>query len=149
MLRPQARRPRRVPPPFDAADLQAELVTATRDLERLQALLEHACVELMQGFHGASGRLLDGALAPGHGAGAPAILSGVMQQLGGAITALQFQDMAAQLIAHTHRRLQLCADRLAPESGGAAGHASAADAAARRANPVVQDAMQAGSIELF
>ena len=34
-------------------------------------------------------------------------------QLGGAVTALQFQDMASQLINHTHQRLRSCADQIA------------------------------------
>ena len=41
-----------------------------------------------------------------------------MQHLGGAVTALQFQDMASQLITHTDRRLRSCADRLARDAMG-------------------------------
>ena len=41
-----------------------------------------------------------------------------LQSLAGAITALQFQDMATQLIAHTQRRLRNCADRIARDAMG-------------------------------
>jgi hypothetical protein len=66
------------------------------------------------------------------------------------VTALQFQDMASQLIAHTQRRLRGCADRLAcdalddDEDGDAV-----VEAPPLRPNPVTQDEMDAGSIELF
>jgi hypothetical protein len=80
-----------------AADLQDNLMTATNDLDRLQTLLSHACDELMVSFHGASERIR--ALDPSGDA-----FEGVLERLGGAITALQFQDMASQLIAHTHKR---------------------------------------------
>jgi hypothetical protein len=66
----------------------------------------------------------------------------MQRHLGGAIPALQFQDMASQLIAHTHRRLRDCADRLA-------GEAAAVEAPPLRPNPVTQDEMDTGSIELF
>jgi hypothetical protein len=134
-----------------AADLQDDLMTASHDLDRLQALLAHACDALMLGFHGANQRLREITEAPGVATTAPAALDSVMQQLGGAITALQFQDMASQLIAHTHQRLRHCADRLAREAMGDEEEDGTApiEAAPLRPNPVTQDEMDAGSIELF
>ncbi|MDZ7813818.1 MAG: hypothetical protein U5L74_12240 [Ideonella sp.] len=41
-----------------------------------------------------------------------------MRDLAGAITALQFHDMATQLISHTQRRLRGCADKIAREAMG-------------------------------
>jgi len=74
----------------------------------------------------------------------------VMQHLGGAITALQFQDMASQLIAHTNQRLRNCADRLARETmGDDEDGAAVVEDAPLRPNPVTQDEMDAGSVELF
>ena len=68
------------------------------------------------------------------------------------MTALQFQDMAAQLITHTQRRLRHCADRLArdafPVEGAGAEEAVVAPAPPCP-NPVTQAEMQAGSVELF
>ena len=73
-----------------------------------------------------------------------------MQHLGGAITALQFQDMASQLIAHTHQRLRNCADRIARETMGDDDDGMAVvEEAPMRPNPVTQDEMDAGSVELF
>ena len=58
--------------------------------------------------------------------------------------------MASQLIAHTHRRLRHCADRLARETmGGDDDGAAVVEDPPLRPNPVTQDEMDAGSIELF
>jgi hypothetical protein len=73
-----------------------------------------------------------------------------MQQLGGAVTALQFQDMASQLINHTNRRLRSCADQIARVAmGDDEDGAAVVEAPPLRPNPVTQDEMDAGSIELF
>ena len=73
-----------------------------------------------------------------------------MQNITSAVTALQFQDMASQLIHHTNRRLRNCADQLAREAMGADPEGDAViEEAPLRPNPVTQDEMDAGSIELF
>jgi hypothetical protein len=137
-------------PLLAAADLQDTLLMVRNDLDRLQSLLAHACDELMLGFHGATERIQAG-LAPAHaGLPAPELWQGVLRDLGGAITALQFQDMASQLIAHTHQRLRNCADRIAQETIGDDDDGAAVIAEApSRPNPVTQDEMDAGSVELF
>jgi hypothetical protein len=141
-------------PLLAAADLQDDLMVAGHDLERLQRLLSDACDALLVHFYGATGelkQLLHGAAAqPGVDA---AQLHMAMEHLAGAITAMQFQDMASQLVAHTSRRLRHCADRLAcdafagdeDEGEGAA----VVETAPLRPNPVTQDEMDAGSVELF
>jgi hypothetical protein len=131
-----------------AADLQDHLLIACHDLERLQGLLAHACDVLLLSFHGANDEAAALRDALGH-ADAPR-LDALAAHLGRAVTALQFQDMASQLIAHTQRRLRGCADRLAcdalddDEDGDAV-----VEAPPLRPNPVTQDEMDAGSIELF
>jgi hypothetical protein len=121
-----------------AADLQDHLMVASNDLERLQRLLDDASQALMDHFTLARGHLDDGAV---HDA---------RDTLGGAITALQFQDMATQLIAHTARRLRGCADRIARDAlGDDEDGAALVDDTPLRPNPVTQDEMDAGSIELF
>ena len=130
-----------------AADLQDHLMTATNDLERLQALLSDACDVLVKTFYGASekARLL------GVVHGAQGAADDLMEHLGGAITALQFQDLASQLIHHTNRRLRSCADQIARAAMGdddEDGPAVVCEAPAAP-NPVTQDEMDAGSIELF
>jgi hypothetical protein len=136
-------------PLVTAADLQDNLMTATNDLDRLQGLLSHACDELMHGFHGAAGEIQE-LVAAAQDTPSQELFDSVMQHLGGAITALQFQDMASQLIAHTHKRLRSCADRIARETMGddEDGEAVVEDAPLRP-NPVTQDEMDAGSVELF
>jgi hypothetical protein len=136
-------------PVLVAADLQDHLMVATNDLERLQRLLDDACNSLMHSFAGARERIAplldDGAVAPGDAA-----LLDAMDSLGRAVTALQFQDMASQLVAHTTRRLRSCADRLARDAFAADEDGEAVvEEAPLRPNPVTQDEMDAGSIELF
>ena len=106
-------------PVWTVAALQDDLLTATHDLDRLQGLLTHACETLIERFSGASENinLLLNAEQPE--AARCDRLYGAIDQLGGAMTALQFQDMASQLIHHTHTRLRGCADQLAMRAFGA------------------------------
>jgi len=135
-----------------AADLQDSLMVASNDLDRLQRLLTDATETLMGHFYGASGHmghLLR--LAAQHPELPESDLHATMQHLAGAVTALQFQDMASQLVAHTQRRLRNCADRLARDVMGDDDEDGEAviEEAPLRPNPVTQDEMDAGSIELF
>jgi hypothetical protein len=123
-------------PLLAGADLHDHLMVSCNDLDRLQTLLANACMALMEAFYGASGQLQK--LHPQIGAEAAARMQ---RHLGGAVTALQFQDMASQLISHTHRRLRCCADRLASQPTGAV--------PPLQPNPVTRDEMDAGPIELF
>lgn len=132
-----------------AADLQDHLMTASNDLDRLQRLLTDTCEALMQGFHGAAAQLGQAIDAADGSAHAPQ-LQDAMKTLYTAVTALQFQDMASQLITHTNCRLRNCADQLArdalmdDEDGEAV-----VSSGPLRPNPVTQDEMDAGSVELF
>jgi len=132
-----------------AADLQDHLMTASNDLDRLHTLLEHACDVLAQSFYGATEQiqaLMEARAGNGH----PEAYPRLMEQLGGAVTALQFQDMASQLIHHTNRRLRSCADQIARVAmGDDEDGAAVVEEAPLRPNPVTQDEMDAGSIELF
>ena len=136
-------------PLLAAADLQDHLMTATNDLDSLQTLLAQSCDTLLQSFHGAYQKvraLQDVPAAPDGGNA----YQDLIQELGGAVTALQFQDMASQLINHTHQRLRSCADQIARVTMGddEDGEAVVAEAPLRP-NPVTQDEMDAGSITLF
>lgn len=139
-------------PTLLAADLQDHLMTASNDLDRLQRLLDDASTTLLRHFHGLSEQIaaLRVQLAAASSGDSEAIEQAVLA-LRGAITALQFQDMASQLIAHTDHRLRSCADRLARDAladeddeGG-----SLITPPPLRPNPVTQDEVDAGSIELF
>jgi len=128
-----------------AAELQDDLLTVCNDLDRLQTLLASACADLSQGFHGANALLAEGdAQAAGS-----AWREQVAQTLARAVTALQFEDMATQLITHTRRRLRHRADTLAVVAFGDDDGDAVVEPAALRPNPVTQDEMDAGSIELF
>jgi hypothetical protein len=131
-----------------AAELQDHLLATTCELDRLQALLDDSCRALQQAFLGAASLLPDLVAAGRLEAAAEAELRA---RLLPAVAALQFQDLATQLIGHTDRRLHHCADRVA----GAAFVAEtgpdepAVAEAPPRPNPVAQSAMQAGTVELF
>jgi hypothetical protein len=134
-----------------AADLQDSLMVASNDLERLQRLLTDATETLMGHFYGATGQIQQLARAAASHPELPEHhLHATMQHLAGAVTALQFQDMASQLVGHTQRRLRHCADRLARDVMGDDEDGEAVvEEAPLRPNPVTQDEMDAGSVELF
>lgn len=138
-------------PLLAAAELQDHLMTVTHDLERLQRLLDDAGESLSAHFYSASSHVHEllrlAAEQPDQSNGG---LHKVMEHIAGAITALQFQDMATQLIAHTSQRLRNCADQLARDAFGEDEEGEAVvEIAPLRPNPVTQDEMDAGSIELF
>lgn len=127
------------------AEVQDSLLVVVHDLNRLDSLLAHAMESLMQRFTAASADLSDPALI------AVKELEGVRNALHAAVTELQFQDMASQLIVHTSKILQGCAYRLASDAMGFEDGEAVpfVEDVPERPNPVTQDEMQAGSIELF
>lgn len=147
-------------PPGDAAtalrdvELHDHLLVALGDLDRLRALLGDACAALGRSFHAALGELdaAREAVAPRTDDPAGPPLGRALGHLHGAVTGLQFDDLASQLVGHTQRRLRACADRLAGDALGdddEAGGEAFAEAAPTRPNPVAQAAMGSGTVELF
>jgi hypothetical protein len=138
-------------PLLTAADVQDNLLVANNDLERLAGLLTDATETLMGHFYGASAQLNQlMELAERLPALDRAPIQQALEHMGGAVTALQFQDMSTQLIAHLQRRLRNCGDRLARDVMGDDEEGEAViEEAPLRPNPVTQDEMDAGSIELF
>jgi hypothetical protein len=133
------------PLPLDVAvGLHDQLLTVDHDLDRLDTLLGDACAALLQGFHGAIGHCdaLRGRIP-----GEPG-LALLRAQLLRTVTALQFGDLSTQLIGHTRRRLRAAADALARDA-----LTDDADAVVTepppRPNPVTQDEMDGGTVELF
>jgi hypothetical protein len=121
-----------------AAELQDHLMVVGNDLDRLRRLLDDAGDALMRQFTLANDSLNSGDV------------QAARQTLGGAITALQFQDMANQLIHHTSKRLRNCADRIARDAmGDDEDGVAVIEEAPLRPNPVTQDEMDAGAIDLF
>lgn len=129
-----------------AAELQDSLLVVMHDLHRLEGLLNHATDNLLERFGEANALLTDTAVGD-----APELIA-ARAALRSAVTELQFQDMASQLIFHTTKVLQGCAFRLASEAmGNEEGEEAApfADMAPDRPNPVTQSEMDAGSVDLF
>ncbi|MBK9238292.1 MAG: hypothetical protein IPO19_20865 [Rhodoferax sp.] len=145
--------PVQTPPPAPAvqlpvmmvAELQDSLLVVVHDLSRLDHLLAHTMENLMERFTTVSANLADPELAQSKE------LDMVRSNLRAAVTELQFQDMASQLIVHTSKILQGCAYRLASESMGSEDGEAVpfVEEVPERPNPVTQDEMDAGSIELF
>ncbi len=127
------------------AEVQDSLLVVVHDLSRLDGLLAHTMENLMERFTSATANLADPALIDSKE------LDSVRSTLRAAVTELQFQDMASQLINHTSKILQGCAYRLASESMGAEDGEAVpfVEEVPERPNPVTQDEMEAGSIELF
>ena len=132
-------------PVLNVSELQDSLLVVVHDLSRLDHLLAHTMENLMERFTTVSANLADPDLAQSKE------LDVVRSNLRAAVTELQFQDMASQLIVHTSKILQGCAYRLASESMGSEyGEAVPfVEEVPERPNPVTQDEMDAGSIELF
>ena len=127
------------------AEVQDSLLVVVHDLNRLDNLLAHTMENLMERFTAASANLADPSLVDS------VQLDVVRSTLRAAVTELQFQDMASQLINHTSKILQGCAYRLASESMGSEDGEAVpfVEEVPERPNPVTQDEMDAGSIELF
>lgn len=127
--------------PGEVVELQDQLLEAATDLDRLSGLLEDAAAQLLARFTAANERI---DADPGERTGADAL----RHELAGAVTALQFQDMATQVITHTVRRIRGVADflgtRVSPEEED-----GASIELVRRHCPVAQRQVDAGSIELF
>jgi hypothetical protein len=139
--------PRRVLTLATACEHQDDLMIATSDLERLGALLEGSFATLQSGLLDTMSRLHEwhrsGQLAE------PAYLI-ACEELNEALSALQCQDMASQLINHTTIRLKRSAHRLSSEAFSDDEEESAeADDAPLRLNPVAQLSLESGSVELF
>ena len=133
-------------PVMVAAELQDSLLVVMHDLHRLEGLLSHATDNLLERFGEANEALTDAVV------GNSPELAAARAALRSAVTELQFQDMASQLIWHTTKVLQSCAFRLASEAmGHEEGEEAApfAEMAPDRPNPVTQSEMDAGSVDLF
>ena len=133
-------------PVMAVAEVQDSLLIVLNDLQRLEGLINHAANNLLERFETANQGL--GANVTSDD---PRGLDQARLALHQAVTELQFQDMASQLIIHTTKVIKGCADRLAAEAmeDDEDEGAVVVDAIPDRPNPVTQDEMDAGSIELF
>jgi len=127
------------------AEVQDALLVVVHDLARLDGLVAHATDRLLERLTTALGGLADPALAD------LSALDAVRSTLRAAVTELQCQDLAAQLVGHASKVLQGCAYRLASESMGQEDGEAVpfADEVPECPNPVTRAERDAGSIELF
>ncbi len=136
---------------------EAQARSARSDLERLRSLIDDASARLLTSFgtiqaitENRSGQQVQGVVAvTGQNDG------DVKRAVGNAISALQFQDMATQLVSHAAQRLTVL--EKITQSLGRLPDASVDDLAAavsdtlrgRHTSPVEQVCMAGGSVELF
>ena len=130
--------------PLALIELQDHLLAAGHDLSRLVTLLDDACRQLLLHFDTATSQVR--ALPTDDPAGRERACA----EIGKAVTALQFQDLSSQLVAHAGDRLRYCADRVANAAlGGDEDDEGVVCITPSRPNPVTQSEMDAGSVELF
>lgn len=122
------------------ADLQDELMTAGTELDRLQRLLIDAVTQLSAHFSNAVNSQVD--LTPSQEREA------LLTDMRRAMTALQFEDMASQLITHSRRRLSSVAECLGNLALSGDEEGSEVEWVVRPC-PVAQRVVDAGSVELF
>ena len=115
-----------------------ECAAIAADLERLKTLIADAGDKLLASFNDVAQRLPQMALPDPEKARLVASVTT-------AVTALQFQDMASQLVGHAQRRLNVLQDCLKTLTHEPADPLLATT----RMQPVRQNAVGAGSIDLF
>ena len=131
----------------------AQARSARAELERLRGLIEDASARLLSSF-GAIGALSQ-TLREAVSEGQDVLPPDLRQALDNAVSALQFPDMATQLIDHVVQRIALlekitqalgCSPQL---SAGEFTAVLAAVAGGQFSAPVEQSCMAGGSVELF
>ena len=128
-------------------ELRVHLHAVSNDLERLTLLLGEAATQLLSGFAAAHARLDAAPVIPGPGPLVDLTRS-VRADLQDAMSALQFQDLASQLVDHSVRRIRAVADILdAPDGDPKLSWASARMIG--KNCPVAQLGMSAGTVVLF
>jgi hypothetical protein len=145
--------------PGTSEPVERQLMAAGRELARLHEILAHAIDQLIQRFERiaasvqAQRELVEGP-QPGSGAQRVSELGRALDEdIHGALTALQFQDLSAQLIQHVQDRLEAARDELARPGTGARipdyGAVAANESLVHRVGPVAQTTVSAGSVDLF
>lgn len=155
----------------------AEMRRASSELLRVDELLAHAIAQLISAFNSLGEEMgrhqhalaQDAAAAPGTDAARRLREADerVARDVNGAVTALQFRDVAGQKLGHVRRELEALEQvmqRIRQVSAAQSGLAAAAGRAqlatkvqgllqeleqARAASPAQQELMQAGGVELF
>lgn len=131
-------------------EIHAAQACGVRDeLDRLRGLIDDAYERLMESFDAI------GALVDQRGDTLPAINQNIARAVGNAVSALQFQDMATQLLGHTVQRIEVL-ERIT-QSLGRMPQASVEEltellgpaGCTRRSGPVEQASMSNGSVALF
>lgn len=122
-------------------EVQDQVLSAATELDRLLDLIQHAGDELMSQFEVLRQVVVAGGLVDSRAS------DDATNAVGRAVVALQFQDMASQLVSHTQQRLHAVAELVGEQLDG--DEAAPVAEPPRRSSPVAQRQMDAGSIELF
>jgi hypothetical protein len=123
-----------------AAALQDEMLTVSHDLWRLRSMLGSGLNQLTEQLIDAFGQTAD------LGDTAPEKADALRETLKKAVTSLQIQDMAEQLVDHMQTRLNRCADLVAEAM---LGDGPIVAPPPLRPSPVARDDRDGGSVELF
>jgi hypothetical protein len=132
-------------------DAQARF--ARTELDRLRCLIDDASARLMASFDVIS--TLSGNGRKAVQTGSDAVTQDIVQAVDNAVSALQFQDMANQLVGHAVQRIELLEKiteslgRLPEVSVDELTQAVDATTCAHGAGPVDQACMTGGSVDLF
>lgn len=131
---------------------QEQVRSARLDLDRLRSLIDDASARLLESFDviGTFSKSRRVAALDGF----DVMNEDVERAVGNAISAMQFQDMATQLVGHAAQRMALLekiAESLSrmPEAPIAELAAAVANATCGRRSPVEQAGMAGGAVELF
>jgi hypothetical protein len=125
--------------------LRGHLQAVSDDLERLTALLGEAATQLLTSFSAAHARLDS---KPDYPFSGHELARSLRADLDGAMTALQFQDLASQLVDHSVQRIRAVADYL-DGSPTESDRALVGAMALARNSPVGTHGLTPGPIELF
>ena len=128
-------------------EVQDALLVVKKDLIRLEGLLDHASENLLEKFLKVSNKLEQLSKQNKD--------SDLHNDIKDVVTELQFHDLTIQLLSHTKKILDGCVDRLGQEAVGVDEEEDGesliceSQILPEKPSPVVQDEMDAGSIELF
>jgi hypothetical protein len=128
---------------LEAVAMQDQILIVAHDLDRLKRVLKDAFAQLSGAVY-AAGVALGGLEADGAARSeTPEVLAGH------ALIALQFDDIATQLIDHAALRLRHCSDRLARAAFPADPDDAPLEPPPLGHGPIASTEMSAGAIELF
>jgi hypothetical protein len=127
-------------------EIVSQAMAMAEDMRRLGTLLDSASEALLHNFVQTAKSLDQGLSCVEVGSCVAEKLREARTHIDAAITALQFGDMASQLLGHTVNRLRLVSGL---GRAYAQGQSAQTEGGGMRPNPVTQKEMDVGSVDLF